>query len=59
MPMLCSILIICFVSIPDSKTLTEDQREDLFKIIDENKEFMGWAINILSPNYLSNSMLRR
>ncbi|XP_074639293.1 ribonuclease H2 subunit A-like isoform X1 [Acropora palmata] len=47
------------LGLADSKTLTEDQREDLFKIIDENKEFMGWAINILSPNYLSNSMLRR
>jgi len=43
----------------DSKTLTEEQRGELFKIIDENKEFMGWAINILSPNYLSKSMLRR
>ena len=43
----------------DSKTLTEEQREDLFQIIDENKEFIGWAIDILSPNYLSKSMLRR
>ena len=50
--------ISCFV-LSDSKTLTEEQREDLFQIIDENKEFIGWAINILSPNYLSKSMLRR
>jgi len=47
------------LGLADSKTLTEEQREELFKIIDENKEFMGWAINILSPNYLSKSMLRR
>lgn len=47
------------LGVADSKTLTEEQREDLFKIIDENKEFIGWAIDILSPNYLSNSMLRR
>ncbi|KAJ7371083.1 Ribonuclease H2 subunit A [Desmophyllum pertusum] len=43
----------------DSKTLTEEQREKLFQIIDENKDFIGWAIDILSPNYLSKSMLRR
>ncbi|XP_020627907.1 ribonuclease H2 subunit A-like [Orbicella faveolata] len=47
------------LGVADSKTLTEEQREDLFQIIDENKEFIGWAINILSPNYLSKSMLRR
>ena len=52
-------LIYLAETISGSKTLTEEQREDLFKIIDENKEFIGWAMDISSPNYLSNSMLRR
>ncbi|CAH3036999.1 unnamed protein product [Porites lobata] len=47
------------LGLADSKTLSEEQREELFKTVDENKEFIGWAINILSPNYLSKSMLKR
>ena len=43
----------------DSKTLTEEQREELFDRINQNGDFIGWAIEILSPNYLSTCMLRR
>ena len=43
----------------DSKTLTEEQREKIFKKIDEAKDSIGWIVDILSPNYISTSMLRR
>ena len=44
----------------DSKQLTEMQREDLFEILHEaSKEFVGWMIDILSPTYLSTSMLSK
>jgi len=43
----------------DSKTLSEQQREELFTVIDSNKELLGWAIDILSPTYLSTCMLGR
>ena len=43
----------------DSKTLTEAQREELFEMLnnEENGQNIGWRIEILSPNFLSNSML--
>ncbi|XP_037830840.1 ribonuclease H2 subunit A isoform X2 [Kryptolebias marmoratus] len=43
----------------DSKTLTEAERENLFQKLDEAKSFVGWALNILSPNVISTSMLQR
>lgn len=43
----------------DSKTLTEEKRELLFEIIDRNNDFIGWMLDIISPNTLSNNMLRR
>ncbi|XP_023216522.1 ribonuclease H2 subunit A-like isoform X1 [Centruroides sculpturatus] len=43
----------------DSKTLTEENRERLFRIIDENNDFIGWMLEIISPNTISNSMLKR
>ena len=44
----------------DSKVLKEVQRDELFGKINENtSKFMGWIITILSPNFLSNSMLSR
>ncbi|GFS29800.1 ribonuclease H2 subunit A [Trichonephila inaurata madagascariensis] len=45
--------------VADSKTLTEDKRENLFSLIDEATEMMGWILEIHSPNFISNSMLRR
>ncbi|KAL4231037.1 Ribonuclease H2 subunit A [Mactra antiquata] len=43
----------------DSKTLTEEQRESIFEKLNEAKEIIGWMVEILSPTYISNSMLRR
>lgn len=43
----------------DSKTLTEEQREKLFAKINEATDSMGWIIDVLSPNFISSSMLKR
>ncbi|XP_071486682.1 ribonuclease H2 subunit A-like [Diadema antillarum] len=43
----------------DSKTLNEEQREALMKKIQDSSDKMGYKIEILSPNYIANSMLRR
>ena len=43
----------------DSKTTTEQQREDLLQKIHDAKDKIGWIIHVLSPNDISNSMLRR
>ncbi|XP_061472715.1 ribonuclease H2 subunit A isoform X1 [Rhineura floridana] len=47
------------LKVADSKTLTEAQREQLFEKLDASKDFVGWALHILSPNFISNSMQRR
>ncbi|GAB0098453.1 Ribonuclease [Sergentomyia squamirostris] len=46
----------------DSKQLTEEKREQIFYDINTRKEAldnMGWAVEVISPNYISQSMLRR
>ncbi|XP_045189680.2 ribonuclease H2 subunit A-like isoform X2 [Mercenaria mercenaria] len=43
----------------DSKTLTEEQRESIFEKLCGAGELIGWMVEILSPTYISNSMLRR
>ncbi|XP_064630228.1 ribonuclease H2 subunit A-like [Lineus longissimus] len=43
----------------DSKTLSEEQRENLFSKIGESADWTGWLVEILSPFYISTSMLRR
>ncbi|KAG8237550.1 hypothetical protein J437_LFUL017448 [Ladona fulva] len=43
----------------DSKTLNEKQREGLFAKLCETKEYIAWAVDVISPNVISNSMLRR
>ncbi|XP_075218182.1 ribonuclease H2 subunit A isoform X2 [Lycorma delicatula] len=44
----------------DSKTLTEEKREAIFKILcDEKDSGIGWAVEVISPNTICNSMLRR
>ncbi|KAI4832291.1 hypothetical protein KUCAC02_015264 [Chaenocephalus aceratus] len=45
--------------VADSKTLNEVERENLFQKIDESKSYIGWALQILSPNTISTSMLQR
>ncbi|XP_065826592.1 ribonuclease H2 subunit A-like [Oscarella lobularis] len=43
----------------DSKQLTEEKRDRLFEIMQANEDFIGWNTKILSPNTISNAMLRR
>lgn len=46
----------------DSKALTEEKRDEIFtKMLTESESFnnVGWAAEIISPNYISNSMYRR
>ncbi|XP_042559925.1 ribonuclease H2 subunit A [Clupea harengus] len=47
------------LKVADSKTLTEEQRESLFVNLDEAKSFVGWALQVISPNTISTSMLQR
>ena len=43
----------------DSKALTEEKREDLLKKLQDNSDYIGYAIQVLSPRYISSSMYRR
>ncbi|XP_043223477.1 ribonuclease H2 subunit A-like isoform X1 [Amphibalanus amphitrite] len=43
----------------DSKTLSLDQREKLLTLINENADFIGWEVEILSPSFISQNMFRR
>lgn len=46
----------------DSKALTEEKRDEIFsKMLAEevSRKNVGWAAEIISPNYISNSMYKR
>ncbi|KAI9261283.1 ribonuclease H-like domain-containing protein [Helicostylum pulchrum] len=43
----------------DSKKLTEERRTELSKIILENKDWIGWAVFVISPQDISTSMFKR
>ncbi|KAL0830561.1 hypothetical protein ABMA28_002716 [Loxostege sticticalis] len=46
----------------DSKALTEEKRDEIFtKMLTEEDSLnnVGWAADIISPNYISNSMYKR
>lgn len=43
----------------DSKTLSEEQRESIFEKMNESLHMLGWIVEILSPAYISSSMLQR
>lgn len=45
--------------LPDSKTLSESERDRLFVKMEEDGDFVGWALDVLSPNLISTSMLGR
>lgn len=47
------------LGVDDSKALTEVQREAILKKVLDNDDYIGWAINILSPRHISTSMYRR
>ncbi|RKP22464.1 Rnaseh2a protein, partial [Syncephalis pseudoplumigaleata] len=43
----------------DSKTLNEQERERLLQKICEHRDYIGWGVRVLSPQDISQSMLRR
>ena len=47
------------LGVDDSKALTEEQREKLLDKVLDNNDYIGWAIHLLSPSYISTSMNRR
>lgn len=57
--LLPELILIKYCPLSDSKTLTEAERENLFQKLDEARSYVGWALQILSPNTISTSMLQR
>uniref|UniRef100_A0A8C4L8X6 Ribonuclease n=1 Tax=Equus asinus TaxID=9793 RepID=A0A8C4L8X6_EQUAS len=47
------------LKVADSKTLSESERDRLFARMKEDGDFVGWALDVLSPNLISTSMLGR
>ncbi|XP_041032862.1 ribonuclease H2 subunit A [Carcharodon carcharias] len=47
------------LKVADSKTLTEKEREKLFAKLNEANDFIGWAVQVLSPNVISTTMQQR
>merc|ERR1712008_123452 len=47
------------LGVDDSKVLTEAKREELFGKLEKNSDYIGWAITVLSPRYISTSMFKR
>ncbi|KAI9492406.1 ribonuclease H-like domain-containing protein [Zychaea mexicana] len=43
----------------DSKKLTEERRVDLAKIIQQNLDWVGWAVQVIAPQEISTNMLSR
>ena len=43
----------------DSKQLKEEDRDEILAKIDSAKEYVGYCVTVLSPNYISNSMMAR
>lgn len=46
----------------DSKALTEEKRDEIYtKMLQEDYALcnVGWAAEVISPNYISNSMYKR
>lgn len=43
----------------DSKSLNEKKREDVFSRIAANSDNLGWIVDVISPNAISNGMLKR
>ncbi|EHB14479.1 Ribonuclease H2 subunit A [Heterocephalus glaber] len=47
------------LKVADSKTLSESERDRLFAKMEEDQDLVGWALDVLSPNLISTSMLGR
>lgn len=43
----------------DSKKLTEERRDQLAKVVEANKDWVGWAVYVISPRDISTNMLKR
>ena len=43
----------------DSKQLTEHERSTAFSKLNEINQFVGWAVEIIAPNSICNSMYKR
>jgi ribonuclease H2 subunit A len=43
----------------DSKALTEEKRDEIFTKLCEKSNKIGWAVEVIAPNTISNSMLSR
>lgn len=50
--------ILCNLGFADSKVLTEQQREDLFTKL-KATDYIGWSVDVISPQVLSAKMLRK
>lgn len=49
---------MCLCTDSDSKVLSEAKREEIFGAIVSHQQLLGWKVDILSPNFISNSMLK-
>eukprot|EP00116_Pleurobrachia_bachei_P006227 sb/3466489/ len=47
------------LGVNDSKQLKESDRERILAGINENNDYIGWCVKVLSSNFISNSMLGR
>jgi len=47
------------LGVDDSKQLTEEQRKKLLDKVLVNNDYIGWAIHLLSPSFISTSMNKR
>ncbi len=47
------------LGVDDSKALTEAQRDQLLQKVLDNGSYLGWAVHVLSPHFISTSMYRR
>ncbi|CAN7999627.1 unnamed protein product [Ixodes pacificus] len=41
----------------DSKTLTEEKREELVGVMEQHSESLGWMVEVISPTVICNHML--
>jgi ribonuclease HII len=46
------------LGVDDSKGLKEEERDRLFKCIQDRQDWIGWGIHVCSPSDISESMLR-
>lgn len=51
--------ILLFSPFLDSKTLKEEDRERIFKTLNDENKLCGFALKVLSPHTISTGMLRR